>query len=61
MDELSEARIKRDWLAAYTLARHEFSVARQLESKAIAIMLPTYTCDARSAPVCPRLEAVLAE
>lgn len=36
------AGTKRHWLAAYTKARHETMVARQLEAKAVAHLLPTY-------------------
>jgi len=36
------AGTQRHWLAAYTKARHENAVARQLESKAVAFLLPTY-------------------
>lgn len=31
------------WLAAYTRSQHEVKVARHLQSKAIAFLLPTYT------------------
>jgi hypothetical protein len=30
------------WLAAYTLSRHEQTVARQLEQKELEYLLPTY-------------------
>ena len=36
------AGTQRHWLAAYTKSRHENAVARQLESKAVAFLLPTY-------------------
>lgn len=36
------AGTKRHWLAAYTKARHETMVARQLEAKAVTHLLPTY-------------------
>ena len=36
------AGTQRQWLAAYTKSRHENAVARQLESKAVAFLLPTY-------------------
>lgn len=32
----------RNWLAAYTRARHETAVARQLEAKEVSHLLPTY-------------------
>lgn len=32
----------RHWLAAYTRAQHETSVARQLEAKAVSFLLPTH-------------------
>ena len=32
----------RNWLAAYTRAKHETAVARQLEAKEISFLLPTY-------------------
>jgi len=32
----------RNWLAAYTKARHETAVARQLEAKEVPFLLPTY-------------------
>lgn len=32
----------RNWLAAYTKARHETAVARQLEAKDVSFLLPTY-------------------
>ncbi len=35
------------WLAAYTRARHEYAVARQLEGKQVAFLLPTYVRRAR--------------
>ncbi len=43
----SGAGTKRHWLAAYTQARHETSVARQLEAKAVGFLLPTYVRRAR--------------
>ena len=36
------AVIEREWLAAYTKAQHEPSVARQLEAKQVVCLLPTY-------------------
>jgi len=33
----------RNWLAAYTKARHETAVARQLEAKEVTFLLPTYS------------------
>ena len=36
------AGTQRHWLAAYTKSRHENAVARQLESKAVAFLLPTF-------------------
>jgi transcription antitermination factor NusG len=32
----------RNWLAAYTKARHETAVAKQLEAKEVSFLLPTY-------------------
>ena len=32
----------RNWLAAYTKTRHETAVARQLETKEVSFLLPTY-------------------
>lgn len=37
-----ETQMTRNWLAAYTKARHETVVARQLEAKEVAFLLPTY-------------------
>ncbi|MGA9567984.1 MAG: transcription termination/antitermination NusG family protein [Candidatus Korobacteraceae bacterium] len=37
----------RHWLAAFTKARHEATVARQLEGKAVAHLLPTYLRSSR--------------
>jgi len=37
------AETQRLWLAAYTRARHECTVARQLEHKHVEFLLPTYT------------------
>ena len=37
------AEAERLWLAAYTRARHECTVARQLEQKNVEFLLPTYT------------------
>ena len=37
----------RHWLAAYTKARHETAVARQLEAKAVTHLLPTYLRSSR--------------
>ena len=36
------AETERHWLAAYTRARHECAVARQLEGKNVSFLLPTY-------------------
>src|SRR3974390_3002969 len=36
------AGAQREWLAAYTKAQHEPSVARQLEAKQVVFLLPTY-------------------
>jgi transcription antitermination factor NusG len=41
------AETRRHWLAAYTKARHEYVVARQLESKAVAFLLPSFLRRAR--------------
>ena len=49
----------RHWLAAYTKARHEFVVARQLESKAVAFLLPTYVRSARWSDRVKRVKAPL--
>jgi transcription antitermination factor NusG len=35
--------LRRDWLAAYTRAQHEASVARQLQAKQVTFLLPTYS------------------
>ena len=32
----------RNWLAAYTKARHETAVAKQLEAKEVPFLLPTF-------------------
>jgi len=45
--DVTEAGTQRHWLATYTRARHENTVARQLESKAVDFLLPTYTRSAR--------------
>jgi transcription antitermination factor NusG len=37
------AGAERHWLAAYTKARHETSVVRQLEAKSVCHLLPTYS------------------
>lgn len=37
----------RNWLAAYTKARHETAVARQLEAKEVSFLLPTYAKSAQ--------------
>jgi signal transduction histidine kinase len=37
----------RHWLAAYTKARHETAVARQLEAKTVAHLLPTFLRSSR--------------
>lgn len=36
------AGTERNWLAAYTRARHESAVTRQLECKKVTFLLPTY-------------------
>jgi len=41
------AGTQRHWLAAYTKARHETLVARQLTSKLVSYLLPTYLRSAR--------------
>jgi transcription antitermination factor NusG len=41
------AGTQRHWLVVYTRARHENTVARQLESKAVDFLLPTYALSAR--------------
>jgi transcription antitermination factor NusG len=41
------AETRRHWLAAYTKARHEYVVARQLESKAVVFLLPSFLRRAR--------------
>ena len=41
------AGTERSWLAAYTRARHEYVVARQLECKAVAFLLPAFARRAR--------------
>ena len=41
------AGTQRHWLAAYTKARHETLVARQLTSKVVSHLLPTYIRSAR--------------
>ena len=51
------AETERHWLAAYTRARHECAVARQLERKHVAFLLPTYT---RMSRWSDRLKRVLA-
>ena len=51
------AGTQRHWLAAYTKARHENTVARQLECKAVGFLLPTY---ARSARWSDRVKSVKA-
>ena len=42
VSDVMGAGTERNWLAAYTRARHEYAVARQLESKAVAFLLPTW-------------------
>jgi signal transduction histidine kinase len=42
-----EAAIERLWLVAYTRARHECAVARQLESKDVAFLLPQFARTSR--------------
>lgn len=51
------AEAERLWLAAYTRARHECAVARQLERKHVEFLLPTYT---RTARWSDRLKRILA-
>lgn len=51
------AENERLWLAAYTRARYECAVARQLERKQVEFLLPTYT---RMARWSDRLKRVLA-
>jgi transcriptional antiterminator NusG len=41
------AGTQRCWLAAYTKAQHENTVARQLEAKNVAFLLPTYVRSSR--------------
>ena len=41
------AGTQRHWLAAYIKARHETRVARQLTSKLVSHLLPTYQRSAR--------------
>src|ERR1017187_2035365 len=53
------AGMQRHWLAAYTKARHEYAVARQLESKAVAFLLPTYARSARWSDRTKRVQAPL--
>jgi len=36
------AELQREWLAAYTRAQHESAVARQLDAKQVAFLLPTF-------------------
>ncbi len=47
----------RNWLAAYTKARHETAVARQLEAKEVSFLLPTF---GKSAQWGDRIKEVLA-
>jgi transcription termination/antitermination protein NusG len=47
----------RSWLAAYTKARHETAVARQLEAKEVSFLLPTYV---KSSQWSDRVKRVLA-
>ena len=49
----------RNWLAAYTKARHETSVARQLEAKEVSFLLPTYLKSSRWSDRTKRLLAPL--
>jgi transcriptional antiterminator NusG len=42
-----ETAIERLWLVAYTRARHECAVARQLESKDVAFLLPKFVRTSR--------------
>ena len=51
------AGTQRHWLAAYTKARHETLVARQLTSKLVSHLLPTYV---RSAHWSDRLKRTMA-
>jgi transcription antitermination factor NusG len=49
----------RSWLAAYTRSRHEQQVARQLEQKQLACLLPTYERLARWSDRAKRMRAPL--
>lgn len=51
--------MERHWLAAYTKARHETTVARQLEAKAVAFLLPTYRREVRWSDRLKRMMAPL--
>ena len=57
--DVTQAGTQRHWLAAYTRARHEDTVARQLESKTVAFLLPTYTRSARWSDRVKRLKSPL--
>lgn len=41
-EPVSDVRLNRFWLAAYTRSRHEHQVASQLESKGLESLLPCY-------------------
>jgi hypothetical protein len=45
--DVTGAGTQRHWLAAYTKARHETLVPRQLSSKLVSHLLPTYSRSAR--------------
>lgn len=53
------AGTERLWLAAYTRAQHECAVARQLECKSVAFLLPTYTRTSRWSDRVQRIMAPL--
>lgn len=53
------AETERHWLAAYTRARHESAVARQLHGKNVAVLLPTYMRTSRWSDRIRRVRAPL--
>lgn len=58
-DDMKGAGPQRRWLAAYTKARHENTVARQLESKAVAFLLPMFARSARWSDRVKRVQSPL--
>jgi transcription antitermination factor NusG len=53
------AEDERHWLAAYTKSQHEIGVARQLEAKEVAVLLPTFVKSSRWSDRTKRIAAPL--